>query len=487
MKKATRRTVLLSGAAAVGGSLVGVMAARAGAAEPAAPADPESTPSAPGAAGSTPPAPADAASPPPAPAGGGIKQTNLDWWEKSYSGGPLDVAPLPPGLPGKDYQPVVVPNGATLPFKIVDGAKVFHLVLGEIEHEFAPGLKTTCWAFNGQVAGLTIEAVEGERVRIYVTNRLPAETSVHWHGVYLPNGMDGVGGLNQPLIAPGETFLYEWTFRQHGTFMFHSHHDEMTQMAMGLTGMLVVHPRHPAPEQHVDRDFSILTGEFFVRVGTSRPNPIKDQGFNVLTMNGKVFPATWPLIVKTNDKVRIRFGNLSAMDHHPMHLHGVHFRVTATDGEQIPLSAQWPETTVLVAVGQTREIEFIADAPGDWALHCHMTHHVMNQMGHDFPNMLGVDADGLDRKITPLLPQYMTMGTSGMGDSMHMAVPPNSIPMMGGRGPFAFISMGGLVNVLKVRDRLDTYDEDPGWYEHPKGTVAGVAGAADLRRDGIEV
>ena len=466
MKAATRRKVLLSGAAVVGSSLASALVTQAAAAD----TQPESTPTA----------------EPDAPAGGGIKMTNAEWWEKSYSGGPIDVAPLSPGLPGKDYTPVVVPNGGTLPFRIVDGVKVFHLVIGPLEHEFAPGLTTSCWGFNGQVAGLTIEAVEGERVRIYVTNRLAAETSVHWHGIYLPNGMDGVGGLNQPLIRPGQTFLYEWTFRQHGSFMFHSHHDEMTQMAMGLTGMLIVHPRNPAPEQRVDRDFAIMLGEFAVEVGTSRPNPIEDSSFNVLTMNGKAFPGTWPLIAKTGDKVRIRFGNLSAMDHHPMHLHGVHFRVTATDGEQIPLSAQWPETTVLVAVGQTREIEFIADAPGDWAMHCHMTHHVMNQMGHAFPNMVGMDASGLDRKITPLLPAYMTMGTAGMGEPMHMPVPPNSIPMKGKRGPFGFISMGGLVNVLKVRDGLESYDRDPGWYQHPAGTVANVASAADLRRDGIE-
>jgi hypothetical protein len=141
--------------------------------------------------------------------------------------------------------------------------------------------------------------------------------------------------------------------------------------------------------------------------------------FNVLTINGKVFPATAPLICKTGDKVRIRFANLGATDHHPMHLHGHHFRVTATDGEEIPLSAQWPETTVLVGVGQSRNIEFIADAPGDWALHCHMTHHLMNQMGHEFPNMVGVDPGDLDKRIQSLLPAYMTMGTTGMDMGEH--------------------------------------------------------------------
>ena len=122
------------------------------------------------------------------------------YWQKSYSGGPVDVKPLAPGLPGKDYTPVVVPNGVALPFKIVGGLKVFHLVAEEIDHAFDPGLRAKCWGFNGRVNGSVIEAVEGERVRIYVTNRLPVATSIHWHGFFLPNGMDGVGGLTQPYI-----------------------------------------------------------------------------------------------------------------------------------------------------------------------------------------------------------------------------------------------------------------------------------------------
>ncbi len=414
-------------------------------------------------------------------------RSELPRWEATYSGGPAERAPLEPGLPGHDYTPVTVPDGAALPFRIVDGVKVFHLVISEVRHEFAPGLVATCWGYDGRVSSSTIEAVEGERVRIYVTNRLPAATSVHWHGIYLPNGMDGVGGLNQPRIRPGETFRYEWTLRQHGSFMFHSHHDEMTQFAMGLTGMFVIHPRTPVEDDHVDRDFAILLGEYSVEVGTSRPNPIEDRSFNVLTFNGKTFPGTSPLVVKTGDRVRMRIGNLSAMDHHPVHVHGHHFRVTATDGDRIPRSAQWPETSVLVGVGQVRDIEFVADAPGDWAVHCHMTHHVMNQMGHKFPNLIGVDARGLDDRVRSLLPDYMTMGTSGMTDGMHDAVPPNSIAMRGARGPFDEITMGGLVTVLKVRDRLERYDRDPGWYRHPPGTVARRATREELSRDGIAV
>jgi manganese oxidase len=413
------------------------------------------------------------------------------YWEKSYSGGPVDVKPLAPVLPGRGYKPVVVPNGAALPFKIVDGVKVFHLIAEEVDHQFDSGLHAKCWGFNGRVNSTAIEAVEGERVRIYVTNRLAVATSIHWHGFNLSNGMDGVGGLTQPYIKSGETVKYEFTLRQFGTQMFHSHHDEMTQMGMGMIGMFIIHPRNPRPEYHVDRDFSLMISEWSIPAGTARPNTLEMTDFNVLTINGKVFPSTAPLICKTGDKVRIRLGNLGATDHHPMHIHGYHFRVTATDGEEISLSAQWPESTVLVGVGQTRNIEFISDAPGDWAFHCHMTHHVMNQMGHEFPNMVGVEPKGLDEKLRPLLPAYMTMGQTGM-DMGKMAevmpYPKNTISMKGAPGPFGdYISMGGLFTIVKVRDQLKGYDEDPGWYKHPAGTVAMKASDADLARDGIDM
>lgn len=386
---------------------------------------------------------------------------------------------------GGDYVPVITPNGTTLPFKTIDGVKVYHLIAEEVEHEFAPGLKATCWGYNGQVHGPTIEAVEGDRVRVYVTNRLSAPTTIHWHGVLLPSGMDGVGGLSQRAIQPGETFKYEWTFHQHGTLMYHSHHDEMTQMGMGLMGMIVVHPRKPTGSMP-DRDFVYMLSEWKIVPGTRRPDPNEMTDFNILTLNARCFPGTAPLVVKHGQRVRIRIGNLSAMDHHSIHLHGYYFKIIATDGGDIPPTAQWPETTVLVPVGSTRTVEFIADNPGDWAIHCHMTHHVMNQMGHGIPNMIGVKPGDLDEKIQKLLPDYMTMGQDGMGDmgDMGMTVPPNSLPMVGGRGPYDYITMGGMFTILKVRENLTGYD-DPGWYETPAGTQSTVASAADLRRDGI--
>jgi FtsP/CotA-like multicopper oxidase with cupredoxin domain len=387
------------------------------------------------------------------------------------------------GQPGS----VVTPNGASLPWKLIDGVKVFHLIAEPVVNEMAPGLTVNCWGYNGRTPGPTIEVVEGDRCRFYVTNKLPEETSVHWHGVFLPNGMDGVTAVTQKPIRPGETFRYEFTFTKPGTFMYHPHFDEMTQIALGMTGMIVVHPRARRETRRV-RDYAMMLHEWKIPAGAARPDPLEMIDFNMLTFNSKAFPATAPLVAEVGDLVRIRLGNLSPMEHHPIHLHGYAFRVVETDGGQVPRSAQWPETTVLVPTGSVRVVEFVADAPGDWPLHCHMTHHTMNQMGHDFPNMIGVKVDGLDAKLARQVPGYMTMGHTGMGNmgAMGMPGPKNSIPMRGGAGPFGHIDMGGMFTLVKVRERL-TGDGDPGWYQHPAGTVAEAATQDELRRDGIEI
>ncbi len=378
---------------------------------------------------------------------------------------------------------VVTPNGVTDPGRMVKGARIFHLIVQTVTHEFAPGLSAECFGYNGRVHGPTLEATEGERVRIYVTNRLDTNTTVHWHGLYVPNGMDGVGGLSQRPIEPGETFLYEFELRQHGTYMYHSHHDEMTQMALGLMGMFVVHPRGGEGDGPA-RDYAYLLSTWALKPGLARPDPNEMSDFNVLTLNAKIFPATEAMVAKRGERVRIRIGNLSAMDHHPIHLHGHSFAVTATDGGAIPPSAQWREVSVLVPVGSTRTIEFIADNPGDWAFHCHMTHHVMTQMGHGIPNLVGVEAGDFDAALGRVIPGFGAMG--GSDEEQLHEIPPNSLPMMGGAGPFGYITMSGMFSILKVRDHLET-DSDPGWYENPPGTVAEVASPEQLAADGIEL
>ena len=368
------------------------------------------------------------------------------------------------------YLPVETPNGKTLPFVMDHGVKVFHLVAEQVKHELAPGMVINAWGYNGQTPGPTIEAVEGDRVRILVTNHLPEDTSVHWHGVLLPNGMDGVQGLNQPHIKPGETFAYEFTLRQSGTQMYHPHADETLQMALGMEGFFIIHPRKE--RQRIDRDFAIFLHEWDVPSGSATPNPATMLEFNLFSFNGRVFPGTAPLVVRRGQRVRVRFANLS-MDSHPIHIHGVHFVESGTDGGPTPLSAQIRETTVNVPPGTTRDIEFVADLPGDWAMHCHKSHHTMNQMAHDIPNLLNVDQSGIEEKVHALLPGYMAMGQSGMGEmaDMNMGGPPNTLPMMSGEGQFGPIEMGGMFTVMKVREGITSY-RDPGAYKNPPGTVA---------------
>jgi FtsP/CotA-like multicopper oxidase with cupredoxin domain len=358
-----------------------------------------------------------------------------------------------------------------------NGVKEFHLVAEPVLREIAPGMVAQLWGYNGQSPGPTIEVVEGDRVRIFVTNRLPEKTSIHWHGQRLPNGMDGVSGLTQPAILPGKTFVYEFVAKRAGTFMYHPHADEMTQMAMGLMGSWITHPKDPK-FMAVDRDFIFLLNAYDIEPGSYKPKINTMLDFNLWTWNSRVFPGIDPLVVRKNDKVRIRVGNLT-MTNHPIHLHGHEFTVTGTDGGWVPPSARWPEVTTDIAVGQMRALEFVADELGDWALHCHKSHHTMNAMGHDVPTMLGVKQDDLVNKIRNLVPDYMSMGETGMSEMsdmaamMDMPLPENTLPMMTGTGQYGAIEMGGMFTTLKVRENLARNDyKDPGPYQHPPGTVA---------------
>jgi hypothetical protein len=180
------------------------------------------------------------------------------------------------------------------------------------------------------------------------------------------------------------------------------------------------------------------------------------------------------MVVRRNDRVRIRIGNLT-MTNHPMHLHGHEFVVSGTDGGWTNPSSRWPEVTVDVGVGQMRAIEFDAGEPGDWAFHCHKSHHTMNAMGHEVPNMIGVDQSDVAKRIVSLIPDYMAMGHAGMGEmaEMEMPLPDNTLPMMGGAGPYGAIDMGGMFTVVKVRDDIKPGDyRDPGWYKAPAGKAA---------------
>lgn len=384
--------------------------------------------------------------------------------------------------PKGSHASVITPNVGSLPWTMDGDIKVFHLTAEPIRREFAPGFWVNCWGYNGSSPGPTIEAVEGDTVRILVTNHLKEPTTVHWHGIILPNGMDGVGGLTQKAIPPGETYKYEFTLKQNGTFMYHPHSDEMFQIAMGMMGFFVIHPA-VKEDPFIDRDFAIFLHEWRIPLGAMTPVPFEMLDFNLFTFNSVLYPKNDSLVAKKGDRVRIRLANVM-MDSHPIHLHGHEFTVTRKGAKRLPLAAQYTEVTVSVAPGETRDIEFVADNPGDWAFHCHKSHHLMNQMQHEMPNLVGINKGDLDKRIQEFFPNFMgLMNVNGMGEmfemygshkkgemNMRMKTPSNLSPI-GNPGPFGVIEMGGMFSILKVRERLESY-ADPGWYQHPPGSVA---------------
>ncbi len=271
--------------------------------------------------------------------------------------------------------PVITPDVPKLPYTMDGGVKVFHLVAEPVKRELMPGRVIDAWGYNGTTPGPTIEANQGDRVRIVLDNHLPEPTTMHWHGLEIPNQMDGMPYISQKPIAPGGRFVYEFELHQNGTFFYHSH-GAMQEM-MGMLGMFVLHPQH-SYRPIVDHDFGILLQEWALLPNNSVPNTVGME-FNWLTFNGKAGPATMPIVVPLDSRVRIRLVNLG-MDHHPIHVHGHTFEVTGTEGGRKPPTTWDPGNTVLVGVAQARDIEFVASNPGDWMIHCHLPHHMMNSM-----------------------------------------------------------------------------------------------------------
>ncbi len=292
---------------------------------------------------------------------------------KGYSSGSLSKVEVHPG-PVQNI-PVVTTDVGDLPYTLDNGVKVFELTAHVLQREIAPDKTIDLWGFNGSSPGPTIQVNQGDRVRVIFKNQLPEPSSLHWHGFEDHIGFDGMPGISQEPVKPGEQFIYEFDIHQEGTFFYHSHM-AMQEMA-GMLGGFIMHPKDPY-RPHCAKDFLIHLQEYAVLPNNVVPNTMNME-FNWLVLNGKAGPATTPLIIRQGDRVRIRFVNLG-MDHHPMHIHGHTFYITGTEGGRIPESAWWPGNTVLVGVAQGRDVEFIANNPGDWMLHCHLPHHMMNQM-----------------------------------------------------------------------------------------------------------
>ena len=253
--------------------------------------------------------------------------------------------------------------------------------------------------------------------------------------------------------------------------MYHPHSDEMVQMR-GHDGLL--RRASGDPKLHrVDRDFVFLLSAYDIDPGSYVPK-VAGCSTSTLDLNTRVLPGIDHLVVAKGDRVRVRVGNLT-MTNHPIHMHGYDFEVTCTDGGWVRPEARWPEVTIDIPVGAMRAYEFKADEPGDWALHCHKSHHTMNAMGHDVRTFIGVNKASSRGRSKRLVPDYMAMGIAGMADmgEMEMPLPDNTLPMMTGFGQFGPVEMGGMFTVVKVREGLSAGDyKDPGWYQHPPGTVA---------------
>ena len=304
--------------------------------------------------------------------------------------------------------PVITTDIGDLHYTMDGDVKVFHLVAQVVKQRIAPDKVIDAWGFNGSAPGPTIQVTEGDRVRVIFDNQLPEPSSIHWHGFEDQIRYDGQPAISQPPVKPGGRFVYEFDIHQEGTYFYHSHM-AMQEMA-GMLGAFIMHPRQPY-RPHCDKDFVISLQEYAVLANNTVPNTMNME-FNWLLLNGKAGPATTPLIVRQGDRVRVRFVNLG-MDHHPMHIHGHTFQVTGTEGGRIPETAWWPGNTVLVGVAQTRTIEFVANNPGDWMLHCHLPHHMMNQMSSNVGKMTRRNGKGMPSGVDMNTGMGMLQGTPG--------------------------------------------------------------------------
>jgi len=269
-------------------------------------------------------------------------------------------------------------GGQPLTYRMEGEVKVFELTAYPVRWQILPEVTAIAWAYNGTVPGPLIRVTEGDLVRIVFTNELPEPTTIHWHGIEVPNNMDGVPDVTQPAIQPGETFIYEFVAMPAGTFMYHSHYDGDVQVSIGLYAPFIIDPKEPV-QPPADIDISLMLSEWLVLDERTYPAmPMAGMEPNYFTINGMAFPATETIEVKKGQRVRLRFYGIGQFVH-PMHLHGFPFKIVATDGHPVPEAAQLTKDTVLVSPGERYDIEFIATETGDWMLHCHILHHTTNE------------------------------------------------------------------------------------------------------------
>jgi FtsP/CotA-like multicopper oxidase with cupredoxin domain len=308
-------------------------------------------------------------------------------------------AVMPPGMimtydsPGQSMKDMAAVDPRTVSFtasatargdqpiepRIENGVKVFDLDASVIKWNILPYEQVMAYAFNHQVPGPRIHVTEGDRVRINVTNHLPEPTTVHWHGLIVPNGMDGPANITQKPIEPGQTFTYEFTTQQAGTYFYHTHKEPDRQQALGLYGALIIDPKDPTVTPAHDLEYTIQLQEWLEREGYTYPAMLMEGALpNFFTINGKAYPSTDTIEMKVGQRLLVRFIGSNNNFVHPMHIHGGPFEVVARDGEIIQPSARFLADTVNVGPGQRYDVIWTARAPGKWLIHCHIPHHTTN-------------------------------------------------------------------------------------------------------------
>ncbi|MBM7607289.1 FtsP/CotA-like multicopper oxidase with cupredoxin domain [Lysinibacillus composti] len=281
---------------------------------------------------------------------------------------------------------VITPDIPTLNYTIKNGIKYFELVAEPVNQEILPGVFIKGWGYNGSIPGPTIQVYPGDYISIRVINHLSEATSIHWHGLNVPNVMDGVPDVEpSPKIEPGHYFDYHFKITNPpGTHMYHSHVNVAKQDMLGLLGGFVILDPH---EKNVNKDYLLLMQEWSLK-GLKKGEKVKpDQydlnpfsmDFNMFTINGKSFPSTTPMPIEYGDIVRLRLGAIQ-IDHHPMHIHGHQFLVEKADGNPIVINNRILKNTILVAAGETWDVIFTANNPGTWPFHCHISHHISNNL-----------------------------------------------------------------------------------------------------------
>ena len=288
-------------------------------------------------------------------------------------------------------------------YKLVDGVKQFDLETSVIRWNILPDKQVQAFAINGQVPGPRIDVEQGERIRMVVTNHLPESTSLHWHGMVLPNEMDGPAEITQAPIPPGGRYVYEFIAGQTGTYFYHSHDHSDRQQALGLYGALIIRPTknaeniararantvnatvpasaiaNPADEPKADYEYILQLQEWLHRDGLTYPAMIMEGGLpNYFTINGKAYPSTDTIRMRVGETIRLRFIGTNNNFVHPMHVHGGPFEVIARDGEYLQPHARFFADTVNVGPGQRYDVIWTARKPGKWLVHCHIPHHTTN-------------------------------------------------------------------------------------------------------------